>query len=260
MLDAVPGYDTAPPHALFIRAVEEVGGAIIGPLLDLAPANRKLFPVRDVTATVESVPLITGSILLKKLASSPRGLVITVGSGSGAYMKTLDDARRLARSMAEVAARVGVPSVMLLSDLSCVLGTSVGNAVAVKETVDFLRRASPGREGARPRPVHRCRDGRFAGRDRPDLGRARGLAAAKLEDVSAADHSGRMVRALGGPNDFGRTGERLSSGRPICPPGRRGEHGNRRRHGRGRNRTCAGRAWRRPQTSGRKDRSFRGHH
>ena len=84
MLDAVPGYDTAPPHALFMRAVEEVGGAIIGPTLDLAPADRKIFYVRDVTATVESVPLITGSILSKKLASSPRGLVITVGSGSGA--------------------------------------------------------------------------------------------------------------------------------------------------------------------------------
>ena len=201
MLDAVPGYDTAPPHALFIRAVEEVGGAIIGPTLDLAPADRKIFYVRDVTATVESVPLITGSILSKKLASSPRGLVITVGSGSGAYMKTLDDARRLARSMAEVAARVGVPSVMLLSDLSCVLGTSVGNAVAVKETVDFL--------------VGRRRDARvldlvlsivaemvvLAGIE-PDLGRARGLAAAKLEDGSAADRFGRMVRALGGPNDF----------------------------------------------------------
>jgi thymidine phosphorylase len=198
MLDAVPGYDTAPPHALFIRAVEEVGGAIIGPTLDLAPADRKIFYVRDVTATVESVPLITGSILSKKLASSPRGLVITVGSGSGAYMKTLDDARRLARSMAE---RVGVPSVMLLSDLSCVLGTSVGNAVAVKETVDFL--------------VGRRRDARvldlvlsivaemvvLAGIE-PDLGRARGLAAAKLEDGSAADRFGRMVRALGGPNDF----------------------------------------------------------
>ena len=196
MLDAVPGYDTAPPHALFMRAVEEVGGAIIGPTLDLAPADRKIFYVRDVTATVESVPLITGSILSKKLASSPRGLVITVGSGSGAYMKTLDDARRLASSMAEVAARVGVPSVMLLSDLSCVLGTSVGNAVAVKETVDFL--------------VGRRRDARvldlvlsivaemvvLAGIE-PDLGRARGLAAAKLEDGSAADRFGRMVRALG---------------------------------------------------------------
>jgi thymidine phosphorylase len=201
MLDAVPGYDTALPPDMFMRAVEEVGGAIIGPTFDLAPADRKIFYVRDVTATVESVPLITGSILSKKLASSPRGLVITVGSGAGAYMKTLDDARRLARSMAEVAARVGVPSVMLLTDLSSVLGTSVGNAVAVQETVDFL--------------LGRHRDARvldlvlaivaemvaLAGIE-PDPARARSLGAAKLEDGSAANRFGRMVGALGGPGDF----------------------------------------------------------
>jgi thymidine phosphorylase len=138
LLDAVPGYKTAPPIELFMRAVEQAGCAVIGPTLELAPADRKLFFVRDVTATVESVPLITDSIVSKKLAVAPRGLTITVGSGSGAYMHTLDDARRLAGYMAEVAARVGVPSVMLLTDLDCVLGTSVGNAVAVQETVDFL--------------------------------------------------------------------------------------------------------------------------
>ena len=138
LLDAVPGYQTAPSMDLFTRVVEEVGCAVIGPTLDLAPADRKLFFVRDVTATVESVPLITGSIVSKKLAVAPHGLTITVGSGSGAYMRTLEDARQLATYMAEVAARVGVPSVMLLTDLDCVLGASVGNAVAVQETVEFL--------------------------------------------------------------------------------------------------------------------------
>ena len=138
LLDAVPGYQTAPSMDLFTRVVEEVGCAVIGPTLDLAPADRKLFFVRDVTATVESVPLITGSIVSKKLVVAPHGLTITVGSGSGAYMRTLEDARQLATYMAEVAARVGVPSVMLLTDLDCVLGASVGNAVAVQETVEFL--------------------------------------------------------------------------------------------------------------------------
>jgi len=201
LLDAVPGYQTAPAMDLFMRTVEEVGCAVIGPTLDLAPADRKLFFVRDVTATVESVPLITGSIVSKKLAVAPRGLAITVGSGSGAYMPTLDEARLLAGYMAEVAARVCVPSVMLLTDLDCVLGTSVGNAVAVAETVDFL--------------VGRARDPRvfdlvlsvvaemavLAGIE-TDLQAARSLAERRLADGSAAERFGRMVKALGGPGDF----------------------------------------------------------
>jgi thymidine phosphorylase len=201
LLDAVPGYQTAPPIDLFTRVVEDVGCAVIGPTLDLAPADRKLFFVRDVTATVESVPLITGSIVSKKLAVAPRGLVITVGSGSGAYMATLEDARRLAGYMAEVAARVGVPSVMLLTDLDGVLGASVGNAVAVQETVDFL--------------LGRHRDSRvlelvlsvvtemvaLAGVQR-DLEAARQLAQARLDDGSATERFALMVKALGGPADF----------------------------------------------------------
>jgi thymidine phosphorylase len=201
LLDAVPGYQTAPPIDLFARVVEDVGCAVIGPTLDLAPADRKLFFVRDVTATVESVPLISGSIVSKKLAVAPRGLAITVGSGSGAYMRRLEDARRLAGYMAEVAARVGVPSVMLLTDLDCVLGASVGNAVAVQETVDFL--------------LGRHRDSRvhdlvlsvaaemvvLAGVE-PDLEAARRLARSRLDDGSATERFARMVRALGGPADF----------------------------------------------------------
>ena len=138
LLDAIPGYQTSPTLEFFMKAVKEAGGAIIGPTVDLAPADRKLFYVRDVTATVESVPLITGSIVSKKLATAPRGVAISVGSGSGAYMRTFDDARRLANSMAEVAAGAGLASVMLLTDLDLVLGSTVGNAVAVAETIDFL--------------------------------------------------------------------------------------------------------------------------
>ena len=201
LLDAVPGYQTAPSMDLFARVVEDVGCAVIGPTLDLAPADRKLFFVRDVTATVESVPLITGSIISKKLAVAPRGLTITVGSGSGAYMPTIEDARQLAGYMAEVAARVGVPSVMLLTDLDSVLGASVGNAVAVQETVDFL--------------LGRHRDSRvldlvlsvvsemvaLGGVER-DPAAARQLAQARLEDGSSTERFARMVKALGGPGDF----------------------------------------------------------
>ena len=201
MLDAIPGYDSAPAPEKFMRAVKEAGGAIIGPTADLAPADRIIFKVRDVTATVESIALITGSILSKKLASAPSGLVICVGSGSGAYMATIEAARRLAESMADVAAGAGVPNVMLLTDMDKVLGTAVGSAVEVVETVDFL--------------TGRHRDPRvvelvlavtaemivLAGLTL-DLASAKALAKARLEDGAAADHFGRMVKALGGPADF----------------------------------------------------------
>jgi thymidine phosphorylase len=217
MLEAVPGYRIEPTPEEMMRVVKEVGGAIIGPTLDLAPADRKIFYVRDVTATVESVPLITGSILSKKLASAPHGLVISVGSGSGAYMATLDDARRLAESMANVAAGAGVPSVMLLTDLDCVLGTTVGNAVAVAETVDFLTGA--------------YRDSRvldltlslvaemivLAG-VRADLESARELARSRLEDGSAAGRFGGMVAALGGPADFVANPAKYLPAAPVIRP------------------------------------------
>jgi thymidine phosphorylase len=201
MLDAIRGYDSAPSPERFMAAVKQAGGAISGPTRELAPADRLIFKVRDVTATVESVPLITGSILSKKLAVAPSGLVICVGSGSGAYMATLADARVLAESMADVAAGAGVPSVMLLTDLDAVLGTSVGSAVEVVETVDFL--------------TGRYRDPRvlelvlavtaemvvLAGRA-PDRAAAVTLARTRLADGSAAERFGRMVKALGGPGNF----------------------------------------------------------
>jgi thymidine phosphorylase len=163
------------------------------------------------------VPLITGSIVSKKLAVAPRGLTITVGSGSGAYMHTLDDARRLAGYMAEVAARVGVPSVMLLTDLDCVLGTSVGNAVAVQETVDFL--------------LGRARDPRVLdlvlsvvaemvvlARVESALAAARRLGEARLADGAAAERFGRMVKALGGPGDFLERSKAYLPAAPVARP------------------------------------------
>jgi thymidine phosphorylase len=201
MLDAIPGYQTSPDSDHFRAVVRDVGAAITGPTSDLAPADRKFYYMRDVTATVESVALISSSIMSKKLAVSPRGLVICVGSGSGAYMPTIDRARELAAAMSMTAAGAGVPSVMLLTDLDSVLGNSVGNAVGVVETVDFL--------------TGKYRDPRvttlvleivaemtlLAGVVE-DLASGRALAAARLDDGGAADRFGRMICALGGPQDF----------------------------------------------------------
>ncbi len=229
MLDSIPGYDTAPPSETFMAAVKAAGGAIIGPTPDLAPADRKIFKVRDVTATVESVALITGSIMSKKLAAGPRGLVVTVGSGSGAYMATLDDARELAESMSEVAAGAGLPSVMLLTDLNAFVGTAIGAATEVIETVDFL--------------TGRHRDARvseltltvtaemivLAGLE-ADIEAARSLAVSRLEDGSAARHFGLMVAALGRPGRFCRTAGRLSANRRGRQTGIRNGEWLRRRH------------------------------
>lgn len=201
MLDAIPGYDTAPAPKKFMRAVEEAGGVIIGPTADLAPADRIIFKVRDVTATVESIALITGSILSKKLASAPSGLVICVGSGSGAYMATIDDARRLAESMAAVAAGAGVSNVMLLTDMDNVLGTAVGSAVEVVETVDFLTGRHRDRRTEELVLEVTAEMVVLAGLA-PDISSARAMARARLEDGAAAERFGRMVKALGGPADF----------------------------------------------------------
>ena len=201
MLASVPGYDGALPPDKYMKAVIETGGAISGPTAELAPADRKIFKVRDVTATVESVALITGSIMSKKLATAPNGVVICVGSGTGAYMPTLDHARELAESMAEVAAGAGIPSVMLLTDLNAVLGTSVGSAVEMQETVDFLtgRYQDP---RTKELVIEVTADMvRIAG-VAPDMTAARALAAARLADGSAAERFGRMIAALGGPADF----------------------------------------------------------
>lgn len=201
MLASVPGYDGAPPPAKYMKAVLEAGGAISAPTLQLAPADRKIFKVRDVTATVESVALITGSIMSKKLAVNPSGVVICVGSGTGAYMPTVAHARELAESMSNVATGAGIPSVMLLTDLNAVLGTSVGSAVEMVETVDFLtgKYQDPRtKELVFEVTADMLRIGGIVA----DMAAARKLAEARFADGSALAHFQKMITALGGPADY----------------------------------------------------------
>ena len=255
LLDSIPGYETSPGAERFLEVVRDVGCAIIGPTPDLAPADRKLYYVRDVTATVESVPLITSSIMSKKLASGANGYVICVGSGSGAFMPTLDHARELATAMADVASGAGLPSVMLLTDLDAVLGRSVGNAVAVAEAVDFLTGRAQD-----PRVlelVHRGhgRDGRDVGPGVP-VGRCRAGGGA-----TGGRFRGGTLRADG---RCARRSGRLRRGRCALPPGRTGHPGGRARasrlrpgDGRAGDRPCARRDRRRPEAPRRRDRPRR---
>jgi pyrimidine-nucleoside phosphorylase len=142
-LDAIPGFRTNLSTAEFQEVCRRVGCVISGATADLVPADRKLYALRDVTGTVPSIPLITASIMSKKLAEGLDALVLDVKHGSGAFMKTLDDARALARSMVDTGKRMGVPTAALITDMNQPLGRMAGNAVEVNESIDALQGRGP---------------------------------------------------------------------------------------------------------------------
>ena len=137
-LDSIPGYTSQPDIDLFRKTVREAGCAIIGQTEDLAPADRRLYGIRDVTATVESIPLITASILSKKLAAGLDALVLDVKTGSGAFMENEDDAVALARGLVDTANGAGLKTAALITDIDEPLADAAGNAVEVLSAVDYL--------------------------------------------------------------------------------------------------------------------------
>ena len=199
-LQALPGYAVAPPREQLLRVLRGAGCAIFGASADLAPADRRLYAIRDVTATVESVPLITASILSKKLAAGLQALVLDVKLGNGAFMHRLDHARTLARSLVEVAGAAGLPCRALITDMDQVLGLTAGNALEVAESLDFL--TGTVRE---PRllaltlalSAQLLQLGGLA----PTLAAGQALAEAALSSGRAAECFARMVAGLGGPAD-----------------------------------------------------------
>jgi pyrimidine-nucleoside phosphorylase len=142
-LEAIPGFRTNLALDEIRAVTRAVGCVITGATADLVPADRKLYALRDVTATVASIPLITASIMSKKLAEGLSALVLDVKFGSGAFMKTADEARRLAQSMVAVGRKMGVKTVALLTDMNQPLGRMAGNAVEVDESIDVLRGGGP---------------------------------------------------------------------------------------------------------------------
>ncbi|HZW59263.1 MAG TPA: thymidine phosphorylase, partial [Woeseiaceae bacterium] len=142
--ESIPGYNATPDFDRFRAVVRETGCAIIGQTAELAPADRRFYAIRDITGTVESVPLITASILSKKIAAGLEALVMDVKTGNGAFMPTLARADELAQSILGTAARAGLPTHAVITDMNEVLGTSAGNAVEIAESVRFLK--NDGRE------------------------------------------------------------------------------------------------------------------
>jgi thymidine phosphorylase len=219
-LESIPGYGATPDRARFRRVVAEVGCAVIGQTVDLAPADRRLYAIRDVTATVESIALITASILSKKLAAGLDGLVMDVKFGSGAFMTEPARAEELARSIVQVAVGAGLPTTALLTDMNQVLGRTAGNALEVMEAIDWLTGTfSDARldEVVYALGAEMLVLGGLAG----DVFAARELLTAARAGGAAAERFSRMVAALGGPADLvERPGAHLAAApvvRPVFP-------------------------------------------
>ncbi len=217
-LSSITGYNVSPDIATFQKVVREVGCAVIGQTDDLAPADRRLYATRDVTGSVESIPLIVSSILSKKVAEGLDGLVMDVKCGSGAFCDTKDMARDLAKSLVAVANQAGLPTVALITDMDQVLGRSVGNALEVAETVAYLK--GDGARDARLHEVVMVLAGEMialAGLA-PSAASGRARAESALDDGRAAQKFAKMVSVLGGPDDFlERTAQYLDRAPVIVP-------------------------------------------
>lgn len=216
-LEAIPGYDVMPDEALFRHTVRHVGCAIIGQTGDLAPADKRLYAVRDVTATVDSIPLITASILSKKLAAGLETLVLDVKFGSGAFMLSAEEAELLASALVQVANGAGVKTCALITDMNEPLADAAGNTLEIIHCLDFLN----GRKtGTRIETLILA----FAAEMLVQGGVAATLAGAEtmardaLSSGRALERFGQMVSALGGPVDFVERPEQYLTTAPHVVP------------------------------------------
>jgi thymidine phosphorylase len=199
-MEAIPGYNTAPQRDKFQNIVREIGCAIIGQTSDLAPADKRLYSIRDVTGTVESIPLICSSILSKKLASGTNVLAMNVTTGGGAFMSKLEDAQSLAETITSVARGAGVKCHSLVTDMDQPLGSAAGNALEVQYALNYLN-------GQRESRMHQVVmalgamvliDAGLA-KDESD---ARQKLESSLSSGKALEKFAQMIAVLGGPTDF----------------------------------------------------------
>ena len=200
-LESIPGYQVNPQRARLEQVLREAGVAIIGAGPALAPADRRLYAIRDVSATVECLPLITASILSKKLAAGSQALVLDVKTGNGAVKSVLQESQALAVNLVHIAVQSGLPTTALITDMSQPLARSAGNAVEILESIRMLRG-----EAADPRLMEVTLAlgaellvlGGVAG----DEAAARDMLRASLESGAAAERFARMVAGLGGPGNL----------------------------------------------------------
>ncbi len=195
-LESIPGFDVRVSTDEFRTLVRDVGAGLIGQTGQVAPADKRLYALRDVTATVECIPLIASSIMSKKLAEGIDALVLDVKVGNGAFMKTLEDARVLGRTMIEIGARMNRPVTALLTDMSQPLGFEVGNANEVVESIATLKGEGP--EDLEDLTVALVAEMMALAGLESDREAAGVRLRAALRDGSALDHFARMIEAQGG--------------------------------------------------------------
>ncbi len=200
-LESIPGYNITPSNEVFGQVTKDAGVAIIGQTGDLAPADKRVYATRDVTATVDNISLITASILSKKLAAGLGSLVMDVKVGSGAFMPTYEASEELAKSIVAVANGAGTKTTALLTDMNQVLASTAGNALEVREAVQFLTG-----EFRNPRlfevTMALCAEMLVNSGLATDIEQAREKLQAVLDNGKAAECFGKMVAGLGGPEDF----------------------------------------------------------
>ncbi|GBD50723.1 thymidine phosphorylase [Methylopila sp. Yamaguchi] len=213
-LEAIPGYAVRPALDALRATVRDVGCAIVGQTPDLAPADGRLYAIRDVTGTVEAIPLLTSSILSKKLAAGLGGLAMDVKTGSGAFLPDDDDARRLATSLVEVARGAGLPTVALLTDMDQPLANVAGNALETAHAVAVL---AGRRSDARLMEVTLALGAEallLAGLT-GDAAAGRAALERAFASGAAAERFARMVAALGGPIDLMERPDAHLAGAPV---------------------------------------------
>jgi pyrimidine-nucleoside phosphorylase len=214
-LEAIPGYRVRLEPQHFERVLREVGASIIGQSEDIAPADRRLYALRDVTGTVESIPLIVASILSKKLATGTDGLVLDVKAGRGAFMRDLAQARELARALVRTARRAGLKAVALITDMNAPIGRTIGNALETREAIEVLMGEGP--DDTRELTLALGAEMLVLG------GRARSHAVARarleraLADGSGLERFARMVAAHGGDRRVAENPARLTRARVRAP-------------------------------------------
>ncbi|TNF19549.1 MAG: thymidine phosphorylase [Rhodobacteraceae bacterium] len=212
-LESIPGVTTALEEGHFRQVVAEAGCAIVSATGNIAPADKRLYAVRDVTATVESLDLITASILSKKLAAGLEGLVLDVKLGSGAFMKSAGDARALAEALVSTATAAGCPTRALITDMSQPLAPALGNALEVDAAMQVLVGALRGRLF----DITCALGGTLlaSGGLAADVAAGEAALAQAITSGRAAEHFGRMIRAMGGPVRFADDWQRFLPEAPV---------------------------------------------
>jgi len=195
-LESIPGYRVDLTIEEFKQQLKEKGIVLTGQSLDLAPADGKMYALRDVTGTVPSMPLIASSIMSKKIASGAQAIVLDVKTGLGAFMQTLDEARKLAELMVDIGRLAGRKTVALLSDMNQPLGSAVGNTLEVIEAIELLRGRAP--EDYREHCLHVAAHVLVLGQRAKDLNEGRTMAEKSIADGSALEKLRVLVQAQGG--------------------------------------------------------------